>query len=202
MKIEIVSTDRVFFTLPQGAGKHGPATAGPLAPGSAGITWCQWTVTRKEIQASDIRRHLRSFDTRLPADLLDALRNRVVTLVAGYDSDPREIYEIPEVRRYFAKLARNGAPLLFFAAAAYPPSLRAIAACIAERVVIRRAKGSDQVEVLLERNALKPFLDENLMQYLFLSDRLGHPPHQALENMADSLDALLGPRKARRKRKM
>ena len=197
MNVEIVSTDPVLFDLPVGAGKHGPATAGPLAPGPAAITgalWCEWTVTREEIKSSDTRRHLASFNASLPADLLGALRNRVITLVAGYENDPREIYEIPEVRNYFAKLAREGAPLLFFAAAAYPPSLRAIAACIAERVVIRRTKGGEIAQVLLEGNTLKPFLAENLTQYFFLSAQLGHLPHEALENMASSLAALLGPR--------
>lgn len=198
MKLEIVSTDPVHFTLPKGVCKHGPAMSGPLAPGSADNScplWCKWTVTRKEIKSADIRRHLGSFNVALRPALLDSLHNRVITLVGGYDKDPREIYEIPEVRRYFAKLVRQGMPLLFFAAAAYPPSLRAIAACIAERVVIRREKNSDQVEVVLEGNTLNPFLAVNLTQYLYLSARLGHPPHEALENMADSLEALLGPRK-------
>lgn len=203
MKLEIVSTDPVLFTLPKGAGKLGCALSGPLAAGSTGSKSAptrKWIVTRKEIESLNTRRHLGGLNARLSPALLGSLRNRVILLVDGNDKDPRQLYEIPEVRKYFAKLVRQGMPLLFFAAADYPFALRAIAACIAKRAIVHSTKDGGTVQVLLEGNSLKPFLAADLTQYLFLSARLGHPPHESLENMAGALEALLGPRKKGRKK--
>jgi hypothetical protein len=46
-------------------------------------------------------------------DLLERNRNRVQFQVIGFNDDPRELYEIPEVREYFKQLFQRE-PALFY----------------------------------------------------------------------------------------
>jgi hypothetical protein len=52
----------------------------------------------------------RYFRTR---DLLISNRNKAVFWIFGYDEDPRELYEIPEVRRWFKFTLEQGVPWFY-----------------------------------------------------------------------------------------
>lgn len=59
-------------------------------------------VSKEEVDSSDYVKVLEFFD----AILLDAIRfeNKLFIMIEGYDDDPRELYEIEEVRNYFSVL--------------------------------------------------------------------------------------------------
>lgn len=53
---------------------------------------------------------------RLSRNRESLLRNRgtLEVLIAGYDDDPREAYEIPEIRRWYSESVKAGIPWFFF----------------------------------------------------------------------------------------
>lgn len=78
-------------------------------------------VSRTDVEKSNlgsVMQLLASLNIQDPAqaDLgtLRQLRSKISIIVAGYDDDPRELYEIPEVRSYFQTLQRNWPYGLYF----------------------------------------------------------------------------------------
>jgi hypothetical protein len=126
-----------------------------------------------------------------PDGIHKLLRDRLILQVEGYNTDPREVYEIPEVRDYWRKLQDQSPTLLFFAASAHPSALQAIFACIAPRLDIVRNKDGDCVRVCLEGQTLKQMLAAEMATHFALNMRLGLKPHEAMERLAKSLEALL-----------
>lgn len=186
--------DPVFFALPRGAGKAGPTMTGPMVPGSAlrrrisAVT----AASRKQVRARDTLWHLEAFDANAPKEELQRRRDGVIMTVSGYDQDPREVYEIPEVRSYWTKVQRQCPTILFFAASEYPPALQAIFACIALRVEIMRKKGGKTIHVCIEGDSIKPMLEREMSNHVALDMHLGMTRHDALDEVANSLAALVG----------
>jgi hypothetical protein len=186
--------DPVVFTLPRGTGKMGATMAGPMAPGSdlrkriSAVA----AVYRKHVRVKDVRLHLETFDEDNSIEVIKKLRDGVIMTVAGYDEDPREIYEIPEIRRYWTEAQRQCPTVLFFAASAYPPSLQAIFACLASRLEITRQKGSELIRVCIEGKSIKPMLAVEMSNHLALDRQLGLQLPAAMTAVANSLEALVG----------
>jgi hypothetical protein len=186
--------DPVWFDLPCGAGKAGPTMAGPMAHGSAlrrslsAVTG----VRRRHVRTKDVRLHLALFGEDCPTEEIKRLRDGVIMTVAGYDADPREVYEIPEVRNYWTKVQSQCPNILFFAASRYPPALQAIFACMASRLEITRQKDSELIRVCIEGESIKPMVAAEMSNHLTLDMQLGMKRHDALEEVANSLAALVG----------
>jgi len=72
-------------------------------------------VSRDEVENIDTSGVIGILDSFVP-DLIDRNRNRVQIEVLGYADDPRELFDIPEIRRYFAKLFEDSDSLLFWIA--------------------------------------------------------------------------------------
>jgi hypothetical protein len=79
-------------------------------------------ISRRSVENGDIRRAVRFFDM-CGADRKAALANvgRVVVFVEGYDQDPRELWQIPQARQFFARLWQAVPHLLFFLLPEGPP---------------------------------------------------------------------------------
>ena len=69
-------------------------------------------VSLTEVQAADTSLSTSTLKSFVP-DLLERNRNRVRFEVLGYDDDPRELFDIPEVRKYFQNLIDEN-PGLFY----------------------------------------------------------------------------------------
>ena len=69
-------------------------------------------VSRESIELSDTTRTMETLEL-LRKDFLQSRRNRVQIGVNGYDDDPRELFDIDDVRRYFQKLF-DQVPGLFY----------------------------------------------------------------------------------------
>ena len=69
-------------------------------------------VSLTEVQAADTSRATSILQSFVPV-LLERNRNRVRLEVLGYDNDPRELFDIPEVRKYFQNLFVEN-PSLFY----------------------------------------------------------------------------------------
>lgn len=86
-----------------------------------------------------------------------ALFSRVHLFFDGYDRDPREIYEIPVVRRYVRRLLRDWPD---WCAMLYPgEQLGALLACVYDVRTVRPA-GSRRLQIEFQLDALEPCLAE------------------------------------------
>ncbi len=65
-------------------------------------------VTKEEVNSGDVSR-LRDFFRMFESapDILPHIRGKFLLAVHGWDDDPREIYEIPKVRAWFAKAEKS-----------------------------------------------------------------------------------------------
>jgi hypothetical protein len=80
------------------------------------------TISRRSIKELEIRQAVRFFEA-CGASREAALVNlgQVILIVDGYDGDRRELWQIPQARRFFARLWRAVPHLLFFLLPEGPP---------------------------------------------------------------------------------
>jgi hypothetical protein len=71
------------------------------------------TISREAIEHCDPEPVAQILESYLP-ELTEQNRNRVQFEVAGYTEDPRELYEIPQVRAYFQALFRRYSGLFYW----------------------------------------------------------------------------------------
>ena len=94
-------------------------------------------VDRRDVESGDVSRAatalLRALANR---ETIERLRGRVEVAFHGYSDDSRELYEIPEVRRFCAEL--DGAfPYWFYFLSAEGVTLRVIACCLCSVAKVR-----------------------------------------------------------------
>jgi hypothetical protein len=76
-----------------------------------------FVLTREEIKDGAVERLLFGIVKHAEAaGGLSKIQGKIVFSVAGYDTDPRELWEIPEVRAYFAKLDKQAPFILYYIA--------------------------------------------------------------------------------------
>jgi len=71
-------------------------------------------IRRSEVEACDITSVAGTLDSFIP-ELCDLYRNRVDFFVTDYDDDPREVWDIPEVRAFYGKLFRTYKGMFYWA---------------------------------------------------------------------------------------
>lgn len=91
-------------------------------------------ISRQQVEAGDISEPLSVLRELLNRDAAIQFCERVDIGVGGYDEDPRELYEIPEVREFMSKLdaefpywlyflTKRGSGLMFVLSCFCPPFL-------------------------------------------------------------------------------
>lgn len=183
--------DPVGVKLPSGSGKSGPGFAAAHSVASHPGDVVVLTASRNEITNRDTRRLIHALRPDQPADDLTRRRGRVLILTEGYDDDPREIYEIPEVRWFWRAVSTRSPTLLFFAAEAYPTAAMALWLCVAERLLLTRISGSDQLRACLEGANLQKRFNIEMDVFLAMGRVIGLPDYRTLTYMADSVDVVL-----------
>src|SRR6266446_8876578 len=74
-------------------------------------------LTREEVEASSVERLLLGIAREGEArGGVSHVQGKICFFISGYENDPRELYEIPEVRNYFHKLDALAPFFLFFIA--------------------------------------------------------------------------------------
>lgn len=110
-------------SLPPGAGKYENTLNWLIetAPQSARYPFVKspraifYVATREEVEKRNISRFMANFGPQITADKIRELHGKVFFTVDGYDSNPSELHEIPEVREYYAQAHRHWPAWLFFA---------------------------------------------------------------------------------------
>jgi len=105
-----------------------------------------YVTTREEVERLDVSRFIASFSPRLPRTDLRRLRGRIVFTVDGYDDTSDQLFEIPEVRDYYAHVHRVW-PSWLFTACLSSPCLRVIALSVLPRVSIVRAQNVCRIQI-------------------------------------------------------
>ena len=72
--------------------------------------------SRDRVESSDAKDFLSRFGTlHLPTgEQLGIMMNSLALMIEGYDEDPREIYAIPEIRRFYQQLWKKWPYWLYF----------------------------------------------------------------------------------------
>ena len=87
-----------------------------------------YVTTREEIEKQDISRMLSNFGPQQSKQKLRQLHGRIIFTVDGYDT-AGDIFDIPEVRKYYSLVHRTW-PSWLFSSCLASPSLRVIALAV------------------------------------------------------------------------
>ena len=136
-----------------------------------------FAIDRKDIELSNTER-ISSFFERLTRNysVCEKLQGKVDISVSGYETDIRELWQIPEVRSWFA-LAEPKVHYWFYFLTVEPPAagLRLLFACLCEvetsQIQIFDAQRKRRVE--MDTKTMAPLMGKNFAYLNELTDRLG-----------------------------
>jgi len=95
-----------------------------------GVDWVGIVVSRQEIDSEDITPALKILESLLyDAETVRMFQGQASIAFHGYDHDPRELYQIPEVRRYLAELDSRF-PYWFYFLSTDADTLKIVAFCL------------------------------------------------------------------------
>ena len=164
--------------LTAGAGKTNP-TLRSLAEYPMVYTSCGkikrmgeivYVTTREEVERRDISRFIANFGPKQPRQKLRQLRGRIIFTVDGYDGTDDDIYEIPEVRAFYATLHAKW-PCWLFAACLASPSLHVIAFSVIPNLWVIRS--GNECRIRVHESELCAFFAHSLPAAALLNQRAG-----------------------------
>ena len=165
--------------LTPGAGKTNPTlrslTENPMVVTSSSgksrrLDVIVYVTTREEVERQDISRFFADFGPKQSRQKLRQLRGRVIFTVDGYDRTPDNIYEIPEVRAYYATLHAKW-PCWLFAACLASPSLHVLAFSVIPNLWVVRTGTESRIRV--HESELCTFFMHSLPAAALLNQRAG-----------------------------
>jgi hypothetical protein len=101
---------------------------------------------------------------------LREMMNCLVFCVEGWDTDPREIHTIPEIRRFYSSFHEAWPYWLYFCNLDVD-TLRAMAACCLSSVNTTQVDGQTQVEITCDPMAILRFLKRNFLPMNLMCER-------------------------------
>jgi hypothetical protein len=151
---EQAETTRRFFDLR-------PAVTDPVV----------FVITRQQIDDMDVESSLDFLRSLVPIEHPEhawAYKGRLSLMISGFDSDPRELYEISEVCHYLRALDAEWPFWLFFFNQV-DESIKVVAMCLASTIEI--APGAADID----SEGLKHFLERGFSAVNYLFDTYGFP---------------------------
>jgi len=121
-------------------------------------------VGREEIETMDVTNARNFFDRlRRTKELAEHCQGKVEIVFHGYDDDPRELFEIPEVRNYVPALVDALPELFFFAFTGERAHvLKTLAMCLTDVVIKSRIPNENtQIPVEVTTDRIGNFLESN-----------------------------------------
>lgn len=128
-------------------------------------------ITRQQIEAEDLESSLDFLRSLVPSDNPQRIwshKGRLSLVISGYDADPRELFEIPEVRRYLRSIDEHWPFWLFFLNQV-DESIKVVAACLASTVDV--APGLAHIDP----EGLQRFMERAFSAVNFIFDTCGFP---------------------------
>lgn len=135
-------------------------------------------ISRKQVEAFDLDDPVDFLQSLVPTAHPDhawAYKGRLALVIAGYDTDPRELFEIPEVCRYLRALDEQWPFWLFFFNQV-DDSIKLIALCLASSIEV--VPGAAHIDP----DGLRRFMERafTAVNYLFESYRFPESENEAL----------------------
>lgn len=122
--------------------------------------------SRAEVEAADIDRALIALDKLLNPEVAQRLKGRLIFGIRGYEDDPRDLYEIPEIRAWMQALDQVFPYWFYFMDVGSRSTLSFVAFSLCEWEKVPSGK-------LIPPDELQQFLIFHLGTMSFLSKRLG-----------------------------
>lgn len=133
------------------------------------------TISRKDVEAIDINATLRQLNRLLlREETIAQYFERVEIGVVGYEDDPRELWEIPEVNQYI-RILDDYFPYWFYFLTKFGSGLKFIAFCL-----IKTQKISP-TQVLLDPESLEHFYDKHFEAMNQLGEKIGMSEQENIE---------------------
>ncbi len=130
-----------------------------------------FVITRQQIQDADIESSLGFLRSLVPTEHPEhawAYKGRLSLVISGYDSDPRELFEIPEVCHYLRSLDAEWPFWLFFLNQA-DESIKMLAMCLASTLEVTPGAAH------IDPEGLTHFLERGFAAVNYLFDSYGFP---------------------------
>ena len=185
------SEETLRWRLPLGMGKVTWAASKASEPAPTEKRSMFYVFQRPEIEGQNFSRFVGWLRTHVEKSSLQEIRGRILFAVDGWDDDPRELIEIPEVRRFFNCLTQAGCVWLFLADLTSPENLRLITACSVDQIDVIRKRGLDFSEIVVQQSVIREFLETAMHGHASLSDMSSIQPSESLFQLADAMEALL-----------
>jgi len=128
----------------------------------------------QEIQAGDFSRFLKAWpfhELRQGVSSRSYL-NQFIFRVLGFESEPRELYEIPEVRSFFRSL-NEAWPFWFFVCDLRAPDLQIMTLCCLPKLSVLRRQSGALCHVEFDPGDLRAFVLNGFRGMNFLFERAG-----------------------------
>jgi hypothetical protein len=133
--------------------------------------------SRSLVEVGDATDFLKRFGRyRLPVGKqLGAMMNHLALFIEGYDDDPREIYAIPEVRKFYQELWQRWPYWLYFC------NLMMMVMCCLDSLDALKVQGRDQVQVSLEPLEILQFISGGFVPMNEMCERAGMSERQIFD---------------------
>ena len=129
-----------------------------------------YVTTREEVERRDISRFFSTFGPKQSRQKLRQLRGRVIYTVDGFDDTADEVYEIPEVRAYYAMLHAKW-PCWLYAACIASASLHVIALSVIPNLSVVRS--GNECRIRFPEAEICAFFMHSLPAAALLNQRAG-----------------------------
>jgi hypothetical protein len=138
--------------------------------------------SRDRVEACDAKDFLSRFGgSGLPkGKKLAEMMNGVVLMIEGYDHDPREIYAIPEARKFYQQLWQKWPYWLYFCNLD-TENLMMMVMCCLESLDALKVKGQSQVKVSISPLDVVQFISGGFVPMNEMCERAGMSERQIFE---------------------
>lgn len=130
-----------------------------------------FVITRQQIEAEDLESSLEFLRSLVPTDnpqRIWSYKGRLSLVISGYDADPQELFETPEVCRYLRSIDEHWPFWLFFLNQV-DESIKVVAACLASTVEV--APGLAHIDPA----GLQRFMERGFSAVNFIFETCGFP---------------------------
>ena len=132
-------------------------------------------ISRQEIETNDLSQTIGTLNRLLEdKETIEYFFERVEIGVGGYDNDPRELWDIPEVKLFIQKLDRQFPYWLYFLTK-FGSGLKMIAFCCSNLIKLSSTK------VWLEPASLEQFYNRHFAAMNELGDKIGMTEKENVE---------------------
>jgi len=141
-----------------------------------------FVISREEIENGDISRIIGDHGPQVTKKKLRQLQNRVHFTVDGYDDDPRELFEIPEVREYYLLAHRIWGGWSYFADIR-SDCLKMVACCLLNNLTAIKRDGDQCLNVRVRQDELLAWFVECLQTAAIIHARVGLTPKAGVNQL-------------------